>query len=188
MVNYIQKVTNSDLSPSWTFTTEFDLEMSEGTGTDTQVSVSIPSSTFRSASFITIADKPNNDAMEDGGTQNVEIEVVTASMNIVARCRIVRLDSAGNIEESGAFTGTQTLQADRLFQPVSPTWGSAGDAEACGDRLAIEFEFENVDTMMTATAEIGLGTAINEVITDISEDGGTCGVAGFIHSQVVTVG
>lgn len=172
MPTYIQKTTNSDLSPAWSNTTQFDKEMSAGTGTDTFVQVSLAASEIKSASFITIVNKPNSDVWEDAGTQTVEIEVDSVNMNIRARCRIVRLDSIGTILESGAFTGFQTLSASRIFNPVSPTWVSA---EACDNRIAIEFEFENTDTMMLQSADIGLGTIANEVITDISEDGGTCG-------------
>lgn len=177
MVTYVQRDSNSDLTPSWSNTSVFDKEMIEGTGGGSSFTFVMDSLATRSAAFISIANKPNNDAMQDGGTQTVELEAIAGGMNITARCRIVRLDAAGNIEESGAFTGTQTLQADRTFSPVSPTWGSAGDAELCTDRLAIEWEFVSLDTMMGITAEIGTGAVENEVILDITEDGGTCGGA-----------
>jgi len=187
MVTYVQKDINSDISPSWPNTTEFDLEMSAGLGIDSSIQFTIAASTVISASFITLANKPNNGAFQDGGTQTVEIEVQTAAMNIRMRCRMVKLDSSGTIiGVKGAFTGFQTLQADRTFSPVSPTWTGT---EACTHRLAVELELENVDTMMSSTAAIGLGTAINEVITDITENSGGCSApGGFAHSQVVTVG
>jgi len=178
MVTWIERDSNSDLSPTWNSTTIFDKDMIAGTGGGSSFSVTVPSLTQRSGGFITISGIPNNDAMPDGGTQTVELEIVSGGgMNLTARCRIVRLDSAGNVEESGAFTGTQTTQSSRVFSPVSPTWGSGGDAEACSDRVAIEFEFDNVDTMMNITVEIGTGATENEVITDIPLDGGTCGGA-----------
>lgn len=186
MPTYIQKEDASDLSPAWANTTQFDNEISAGVGVDSVVTVSLTPLEIKSASFITIANKPNSDVWEDAGTHTVEIELDSANMNIRAKCRIVRLDSLGVILESGAFTAFQTLQADRIFNPVSPTWVSA---EACDNRIAIEFEFENLDTMMTQSADIGLGTTANEVITDITENGGTCSApAGFAHSQAVVIG
>lgn len=182
MVNYIQKVTASDLSPAWPNTTLFDNEMSVGVGTDTFVALSGMSGVVESASFITPAGVPNNDSWEDGGTQTVEIEVDTASADIDVRVRIVRLNSAGVIQESGAFTGTQTLAATRTFSPVAPTWSG----EACGDRIAIELEIAYNPAHGSAAADIGLGTAANEVITDITEDSAGCAAAP-LHRTPLTI-
>lgn len=171
MVNYIEKVTASDLSPAWPNTTLFDNVMSVGVGTDTFVTLSGMGGVVESASFITPAGVPNSDAWEDGGTQTVEIEVDTASADIDVRVRIVRLNSAGVIQESGSFTGIQTLAATRTFSPVAPTWTGP---ELCEDRIAIELEISYNAAHGSATADIGLGTVANEVITDITEDSAGC--------------
>lgn len=188
MVTYVERDSNSDLTPAWPNTSLFDKEMIEGAIAVSSFTPNFPVNSTRSGAFISIANKPNNDAMEDGGTQTVEFQVVSGgSMNVSGKCRIVRLDAAGNIEESGAFTSTQTLtNGSKTFSPVSPTWGSAGDAELCTDRLAIEFEFVNSDTMMSYNIEIGTNTIAHEVILDITEDGGTCGVAA--QSKFINMG
>lgn len=175
MPTYIEKTTDSDLTPSWPQTTSFDKEISVGTGTDTFVSVTMMAGQFRSGAFITPAGVPNNDAFEDTGAQTVEIEIDTQTANIQARCRVVMLGSTGTILESGGFTGFQTLgAASRSFSPVSPAWSAT---ESCANRLAIEFEFENTAGHGSESADIGLGTASNEIITDISENSGSCGGA-----------
>lgn len=175
MPTYVEKDISSDLSPVWANTLLFaDIEMSGGAGVDSSRGASIPSTATRSFGIILISGLPNNDAWEDGGTQTVEIEIDVGHMNIDMRCRIVKLDSAGVIIESGAFTSFQTAQASRVFSPVAPTWAGA---EACDNRLAIEFEVVNTDTMTARTLTIGLGTVANEVITTITENSPACAVA-----------
>lgn len=175
MPTYVEKDITSDLSPAWANTLLFaDIEMSAGVATDEEREGSIPSLATRSWGIILISGLPNNDAWEDSGVQTVEIEVNAGTMDITARCRIVKLSSTGVIIESGAFTATQTMQASRVFSPVAPAWAGA---EACGNRLAIEFEFVNTNTMMAATLNLGLGTLANEVITTITENSAGCVVA-----------
>ena len=187
MPTYIVKPTASNVSPSWPNTTQFDAEMSAGTGGTGGNAISLTSSQIKSGSYITVPDKPNNGAFEDGGTQTVEAVLSTASMNIRARCRMVKIDVSGNIiGVKGAFTAFQTFQANRIFSPVSPTWTGT---EACTHRLVVEWEFENLDTMMTQSATLATGTVTEEIITDISENSGGCSApAGFAHSQVVVIG
>lgn len=175
MPTYVEKDISSDLSPAWANTLLFaDIEMSAGAGIDGSRGASIPSTETRSFGIILISGLPNNDAWEDGGTQTVEIEVDAGHMNLTMRCRIVKLSATGTIIESGAFTGTQTAQASRVFSPVAPTWSGA---EACGNRLAIEFEVVNTDSMTARTLTVGLGTINNEVITTITENSSGCAVA-----------
>lgn len=177
MVTYIESDSNSDLSPSWANTTYFDLEMfDDGGETGGIFTGSIPASSLRSASFITVAGNPNNDNWEDGGTQTAELNISKGSMNLRGRCRIVRLSSTGTILQSGSFTGFQTLDtgAQLTFSPVAPTF----TAGACGDRIAIEFEFENTDSMMAQDLDINLGNTTTEVITDISKNSGGCAPSG----------
>ena len=179
MVTYtaIQDDTTSDLAPSWPNTTLFDNDMSvAANGTAGQV-ISLAVSEIRSASFISIAGEPNNDSWEDGGTWTVEITITTANMNIRGKCRCVKLDSSGNIlGVKGAFTAFQTCQgSSKTFSPVAPTWTGT---EACSNRMAIEWEWENIDTMMSQSATIATGTTTEEVITDITQDTGSCLVIG----------
>ena len=182
MPTYIQKTTNSGLSPF----TKFNKEMSAGTGTDTTLVVSLSGNETVSGGFITVADKPNSDAWEDGGTWTVELQLDVGNHQITARCRCVRLDSAGNIEETGSYTGTQTMDADRSFSPVAPTWETSGDANVCSDQIAIEIEFINGQSMANSIT-LGLGTIANEVITDITEDGGTCGGGTVVTPAALTM-
>lgn len=170
MPTYIQKTTAASVSPF----TLFNKEISAGTGSDTTLVVNLSSSQTASGGFLTVVDKPNSDAWEDGGTWTVELEVDVGNHQVTARCRCVRVDVAGNIEESGAYTSTQTLDATRSFSPVAPTWETSGDTNVCSDQIAIEVEFINGQAM-TNSVTLGLGTAANEVITDITEDSGTCG-------------
>jgi len=189
MAVYIAKDITSDVNPITKDNTALfdDVDMSTGAGTDGSRGASIPASTLRSFAFITVAGVPNNDAMEDGGSQTVELEVDAGNMNIRGRCRIGRIDSAGNVEETGAYTSFLSLNTSQVFSPVAPTWGTSGDAEACGDRLFIEFEVENTDTMMALTLTIGLGTVANEITTDISENSGSCAGAQLEPEQVSVI-
>lgn len=176
MTVYVETADNSNITPTWPNTSVFDKDMVEGATGGGNFTVTIPSSATRSASWITIANKPNTDAAEDGGTQTVEVDLNMGDVDITGRCRIVRVDTNGNIEESGAFTGTQVMTAGtKTFSPVSPTWGTAGDAEACSDRFAIEFEFVNAEAMNNSM-KFDIRITDAEIITDITEDGGTCGV------------
>jgi len=181
MPTYVMKDINSDLSPAWANTLfSADIEMSAGVGIDSFRNASIPSLAIRSFGIILVNGLPNNDAWEDGGTQTVELEIAGGGMNITGKCRIVKLSSTGVIIESGAFTPTQTMVNDRIFSPVAPTWAGA---EACENRLAIEFEFENTDTMMAISLTIGLGTLLSEVITTITENSAGCAVPANLESD-----
>ena len=172
MPTYIEKTTVSDLSPTWPNTTAFDREISSGAGGDGSVVVSLSASETKSGGFITPAGVPNSDAWESGGTWIVEIEIDVGNHQVTARARCVRLDSAGNILQGGAFTATQTLDASRTFSPVAPTW--TGGEEDCDNRLSVEMDLlENQG--MANSVTIGLGTAANELTTDVAEDAGSCG-------------
>jgi hypothetical protein len=167
MPTYIQKTTNSDITPSGN---KFAKEMSAGTGTDTGVLVDLTSSQVISGFFFTPSGKPNSDSWENGGTWTVEIEVDSVSPKIDARVRVQRYNSSGTLQESGNFTASQTLNGTVSFSPVAPTWST----QACGDRIGIEIEFTETQGKANSVT-IGLGTTANEVVTDITEDAGTCG-------------
>ena len=91
-------------------------------------------------------------------------------MQISARIRILRINSACAIQDTGAFTASQDLRQNRVFT-VTPTL----TAQACGDRLVVEIEFTNGTTM---NQSVGLAVGIAGECDDVSpitEDGGTCG-------------
>lgn len=170
MPTYIQKNIASDLSPY----AEFNLEMSTGAGSDSSVVVSMTGSEVSAGGFISVAGVPNSDSWEDSGSWTVEIEVDVGAHQIEARCRAVRLDSGGTILQSGSFTAAQIMSANRVYTVTAPAWTDI--EEDCDNRAAIEIEFTNTDTM-ARSCTLGLGTTENEVVTDITEDAGSCGGA-----------
>ena len=124
MTTYVQTADASDIAPSWPLTSIFDVDMVEGATGAGDFTNSIPATSTRSASFITVANKPNSDAFEDGGTQTVELNVNMGDADFRGKCRMVRVSSTGTIlGAKGAFTGVQTLVAGTFtFSPLSPTW------------------------------------------------------------------
>ncbi len=179
MPTYIQKTTASDLSPF----ADGNREMSDGTGSDTSFTVNAANGGGQEThGFITPADVPNNDDWETGAINPVEIEIDSGDSDVTCQCRAVRLDAAGNVEESGAFTSTQAMDASRTFNCAEPGggWGSGGDAIACGDRIAIECLFTNNAAHGGHSIDVGLGTTSNEVVTVILEDVAACVVADLV--------
>lgn len=173
MPTYVQTADNSDLTPTWANTSVFDKDMSTGASGNGNFTFTVPASSTRSSAFITLSGIPDSDGWENGGTQTVEIDVNMGDADVTCRCRIVRLNSTGTILQSGSFTSTQVMSASRTFSPVAPTW--TGGEEACGNRLAIEFEWvESVG--MNATMKLNIRTTTAEVITDITENAGSCAV------------
>lgn len=170
MATYVETADDSDLAPSWPNTSIFDKDMIEGASGNGNFTVSVPASTTRSASWITVAGKPNNDDWSpDSTSQTVEINLNMGDVDVTGRCRIVRLSSTGTILQSGAFTGTQVMDVSRTFSPVSPVWTSG----ACDDRLAIEFEFVE-SAGMNASLKFNIRTTTAEIIIDIAEDVAAC--------------
>lgn len=177
MPTYNTKSTASDLSPTWTNATDHDLEMSAGTAATNTQTWSIPANGLESAGWITPSDKPNSDVWEDSGTWTVRLNVTANNMNMRARCRCVRLDLNGVVLQSGAFTPFQTMHPieSKTFSPVAPAWTDG--EEACNNRLAIEWEAENLDGMMTQSFDYEVDLGNSDTVTDITEDAGTCGGA-----------
>lgn len=172
MPTYIQKSTVSDLSLGGTATRE----ISAGTGTDTSFN-SAPANGGGTEThfFVTVPGKPNSDSWESGGTQTVEIEIDSGNSSFTAQVRVGRCNSSGTILQTGSFTATQALDVTRTFSPVAPTW--TGGQEACGNRYFAEILITNNNSHGSNSVDIGLGTAANEVITDITENNGTCSVS-----------
>jgi len=174
MAVYIAKDITSDVNPITKDNTPLfdDVDMSTGAGTDGSRGASIPSQTLRSFAFITVAGVPNFDAWESGGIMTIELEVDAGNMNLRARVRIGRINSSGTVLQVGAYTNFVTLNTSQILSPTSPTW--TGAEEACGNRLFMEFEVENTDTMMALTLTVGLGTLANEIVSNITENAGGC--------------
>lgn len=172
MPTYIETADNSDLSPSWANTTLFNFDMFTGASGGGNTNNTISGGATVSAAFITLAAIPNSDAWESGGTQTVELEVSMGDPDFDCQVRIVRLSDVGVILQSGALTAIQTLDQDRIFSPVAPTW--TGGQEDCDNRLAIELVITNNDSM-SHSLKLNIRIVTAEIITDITEDGGTCG-------------
>ena len=169
MPTYIQKTTASDLSLAGATATR---EMSSGTGADTSFN-SAPANAGGQEThfFVTVPNKPNNDDWEDGGTQTVEIEIDTGDAEMTADVRVGRVNAAGTIIQVGSFVGTQALDIARTFSPVAPTWEAEED---CGNRLFVEVLITNNAAHGSHAVDIGLGTALNEVVTDVTEEASAC--------------
>jgi len=160
---YIQKTTNSDLSPF----AEFNKVLSSGTGTDTGITIALTAAQVTTGGFITPSGTPNSELWESGGTWTVEVEIDVGNNKILARARCVRLDSAGTVLQTGTYTAQDSLVATTSFSPVAPSWTRT--EEDVDNRLAVEIEF-TCDSNMDQSATIGVGTTANEIITNITED------------------
>ncbi len=178
MVDYFVTEDASDLSPSWDNTTIFDNEIRDTNPID-QVSITIDlaASALGSGSVISQAGVPNSDDWEDGGTWTIETIIIgggNPNNNLRMRVRAVRLTSSGGIDQSGSFTSFQTFTGGiHNFSPVAPTWSTS---EACSHRFAIEFEFENIDTMMSQDSDLVIQRAIDvlDLTNDITIDTAGC--------------
>ena len=142
----------SDLSPSWTFTAIADLPLNStlSSSSDTR-SDTITQGAVTGYGFITTSGSPNNDTWPALSGLNAILfvmDISSGNMNLRGRCNFHRLNSSGVSQESTGFTGYQTLDSGfKNYGNSSYTWGSA----SCSDRLAVEFEVENTDTMMDYT-------------------------------------
>jgi hypothetical protein len=180
---YIEKVDASDLTLSGGDAT---LDLTTGTGTDTAVTADPASGGGTQTYFwVAVAGVPNSDDWEDGGTQTVEIEIDSGNGSFTGDVRVGRCDSSGTIIQVGSFIGTQALDVTRSFSPLAPTWEAEED---CGNRYFIELLVTNNNAHGNQSIDIGVGTAANEVVTDITENAGTCTVAGGIVSSLVLKG
>jgi hypothetical protein len=175
---YIQKSTTSDLSLGGDGTNE----ISSGTGTDTLLNID-PANEGGTVTwyFVTPADVPNSDQWEDSGSQTVELEIDVGDASLDCQVRVGRCNSSGSILQTGSFTATQTLGSTVSFSPTAPAWTNG--EELCGNRYFVEMLFTNNGAHGNHSIDMGLGTAANEVITDIVEDAGGCAVADELIAQ-----
>lgn len=184
MPTYVMQTTTSDLSLGGTATrdintststaSEFTTSPANGGGTETHY-------------FVTEANVPNSDSWESGGTWTVEVflGVTGGDIDITCDVRVGRCDSSGTILQTGSFVGTQAMDADRTFSPVAPTW--TGGEEACGNRLFAELLFTNNAAHGGHTVGVEVNTVDNEVITDVTENAGTCSAGGtpYYYNQLL---
>jgi hypothetical protein len=183
---------SAHVNPSWPYTTISNIELDNQTDSTTEPNsllVSIPASGLKSAGFITKSTLPNNDNWESGGTWEQEIEITIAIMDIRGRCRAVMLNSTGSILQSGTFSDYQTFQtlSFRTFNFSAPTWTAS---QACTNLFAIEWEFENLNTMFTKETEIRYRSVsspqLYEILTDLSINTASCtGGSTFIPKIIV---
>lgn len=162
-----------------------DLTLAGGTATRVQSAGAGVDTSFNSAPangggqethfFVTNAGIPNNDAWEDGGTWTVEVEIDSGNASFTCDVRVGRCDSAGNILQVGSFIGTQAMDVTRTFSPVAPTWTNG--EEACGNRQFVELLITNNNAHGANSIDIGVGTAANEIIDDLSVDTAGCAAA-----------
>lgn len=173
MTTRIEKITASDLTLAGGTATRVQ---SAGTGTDTSFN-SMPANGGGQEThfFVTEPGVPNNDAWENSGVWTVEVEIDTGDASYTCDVRVGRCDSAGNILQVGSFIGTQAMDVTRTFSPVAPTW--TGGEEACGNRQFVELLITNNNAHGSNSIDIGVGTALNEVIDDLSVDTAGCAVA-----------
>jgi len=179
MPTYIQKIDASDLSLGGAATRV----LSAGTGTDTNF-VSSPANGGGTLTyfFVTDAGTPNSDSWESGGSHTVEIEIDVGNASYTGQVRVGRCNSGGTILQQGSFTATQAMDVSRTFSPTAPTW--TGAQEDCGNRYFIEFLVTNNNAHGSNSITVGVGTTANEVVTDITEDAGTCS-AGFVTKFII---
>ncbi len=119
-----------------------------------------------SGGFITSAGRPNSNDWEDAGTWTVPIELTVTDANVTLRVRCVRMDDTETEIQTGVYTATQVLSANRTFSPVAPTWAAAEDQT---NLLAIELEFNNT-LAAPSSVTIDVGASIAAVVTDITEN------------------
>lgn len=179
MPTYIQKTDASDLSLSGGTATR---DLTTGTGTDTFFSVSPANGGGTETHyFVTVANKPNSDSWEDSGSYTVEVEIDTGDADIDCQVRTGRCNSGGTILQTGSFTSTQTMDATRSFSVTAPAWTNG--EEACGNRLFVELLFTNNASHGGHSIDVGVGTAANEVVTDVTEDNGSCTAASDVLNR-----
>lgn len=179
MPTYTQNSAASDVSPF----TDGNRQMGAAGGNASFATGNIAAGTSDFHGFITSAGVPNSDTWEDSGAWTADIEIDSGDADMDARVRAVRIDAAGNVLQVGGWTGFQALDVTRAFAVTAPAWTDG--EEACDNRLAVEIEFACTAPHGNCNVTVGLGTAANEVVTDITED--TAGCAATVMAQARTI-
>ncbi len=153
-----------------------ELHMSPGVGVDSSVVVNmVEFESENNFGIVTHLGVPFNDHWESNSdTWTVEVEIDVGNVAITCRVRCIRLSLSqpfGGIIQQGSFTPTQVMGTSRTFNPVAPIW-TPGE-EDCENYLGVDLSFQ-YDAAMNRSLTMGLGTTANEVITDVSENVGSC--------------
>jgi hypothetical protein len=165
---YICKPAGTDY-PGINGMTMFALEPDLDPTTTTSPTFTVLANTSMSLAWITNQGWPSSDAWDAGGSMTCELSVNTAMTNLRARCRIRRMDPVGAATDNGTFTTFQNLTAATVltFSPAVPTWAGT---ESCGNRLMIEWQFNNQNLTNNRTFTLILGGTDNEVTSTITEN------------------
>ena len=92
----------------------------------------------------------------------VEVNVTTAGASSNLRVSLSRLNSANAVQATGSDTASQSIATTgiKTFNPD----GSALGTWSTGDRLRVNYTFQNTSTMTAATPVITVNTADAEVV------------------------
>lgn len=190
MATYILKSNTSDITDGATFSRE----LSGGTEAAGSITVELSAGASETNIGVTREVIPNNDDW-DTGDVTVEVNVTTSNADFQISFRVHRINSAGSIQESSTVSTTYGMGSTGV---ISHTFSSLGwTAGNCSDRLRIDYIFENTAGHGGSSAvDIETGTTDAEVITAITENGGSCD-ASYVqdleqweadHDTVISVG
>jgi len=172
MAIYIGKsnVSGYSTASSNGYTVDFNVLMTEGTGLDLTIGVSV--TTFKAGFWVT-ENVLGNNSWGSTGIFEVELELDVVNINVAARCRPVRIAIDGSITEGGQWSDWQLCDVSRVFDggltnpPDSPASGWTDGQK--NDLVGIEWEFEKAGGAGAQAITIGTGTTANEVDSPVSE-------------------
>lgn len=144
-----------------------------------QIVGTIAAESFLYGGYITQAGVPNSTFWETDGTWSIEVEQDGSFDTCLGQAQVLRLDSAGNILQTGAYTAQQTLpgSTQRTFTMTCPiwTWGE----ENSGNLFAVRVAIYNPE--VGAATDFKLFTNTEEVNTGLTEN-----KRGDIYTDTVT--
>ncbi len=180
-VTLVLKSAASDLTGG----ADFTRVLSQGTETSSTVSTSTASNATEDDYGFSAAGVPNS-ASWPAGNITVELEVTTAHANIQLSCCVSRVNSAGVVQESGAFTAEQSAGTTgvKTFTCAPPAGGwTAGSAS---DRLRVTYRRRNTASG-ARTVAFRTGTTDCEVATQFV-DARTGTASTWMRSSPTAVG
>lgn len=154
---YLLKAANSDLTGGANFTKEMSVT-AESSGT---LTATIAGSATEVDYAITPANVPGFLQFPDGDFTQ-EVEVTTANANIYLKMRLSRVNAAGTVQQSTAYTEETQLSTTgiKTFSWLGVEWA----AGASTDRLRADYSFRNADAGSQAVT-IRTGTTDTELKT-----------------------
>jgi len=180
---YYHKVTNDIVVPG----DDWDYESDKITAAGVNVTTTVADSTTETNYIALDSGILNNDDWSNGGgvpTSNVFFyEVVTANAKIDIRMRFHRVSNVGANLEDGDWSEWDTMDTVGVgFLTGTTTW-AAGN---CDDRVRIEIEMLNTDTMMDQSFTLEFSDANSWYAVDWPEDFNCgSGVVGALHQSFV---